>query len=176
MTTSECMACGGMVSNRLSSCPHCGEPFDPRSSQMGLEGQGPLGPNEKFCPACDGRISLSSDNCPKCGTSQMSTAGSPGRFCSACGTQIHAMAEMCPQCGVRQASAGRSRQASSEGAGGLAVCGSFCIPLLGLILYLVWQDSKPEAAKEVCNWTIAGIVILPILWIIFLGAGLSSIF
>lgn len=176
MSTSECIACGGTVSNRLSSCPHCGEPTDSGSSQMGSEG--PLGPNEKFCPACDGRISLLSEVCPKCGISQMSTAGSLEKFCHACGTQIHTVAEMCPKCGVRQASSGGSGQVSNEGAEGIAKIASFCFPLIGLVLYFVWQDSKPQASKDVCHWALASVIIGFVFYFLFavigIGAGLSG--
>ena len=103
------------------------------------------------------------------------------RFCHACGEQItHTMAEICPKCGVRQAGSGLSKEMRdrNKGAGGVAVIGSFCLPLLGLILYLVWQDSKPQASKDVCHWALAsviiGFVLYALMTVIGIGAGLAS--
>ncbi len=50
---------------------------------------------------------------------------------------------------------------SSTGAGAetplkIASC---CFPLLGAILYFVWKDSKPEAAKDVCKFALIGVGI-----------------
>jgi uncharacterized BrkB/YihY/UPF0761 family membrane protein len=43
-----------------------------------------------------------------------------------------------------------------------------CIPLLGIVMFFVWKDSKPVAAKSALIWALVSIVI----WIIasvFLG-------
>ncbi len=97
------------------------------------------------------------------------------RFCHACGEQIHTMAEMCPKCGVRQASAGGSSQGSSEGAPTVAKIGSLCFPIVGLILYFVWQGSKPQASKDVCHWALAGVGIVVLLYFLFGVAALASL-
>ena len=47
---------------------------------------------------------------------------------------------------------------SNEGAGGMKwFC--FFIPLVGLILYLIWKDDKPVAAKECGKFALIGVVI-----------------
>ena len=33
---------------------------------------------------------------------------------------------------------------------------SCCFPLLGAILYFVWKDSKPQAAKDTCTFALVG--------------------
>ena len=35
----------------------------------------------------------------------------------------------------------------------IAAC---CFPLLGAILYFVWKDSKPQAAKAACTFALVG--------------------
>ena len=46
---------------------------------------------------------------------------------------------------------------SNEGAGGMKwLC--FFIPLVGLILYLIWKDDKPVAAKECGKFALIGVV------------------
>ena len=36
---------------------------------------------------------------------------------------------------------------------------SCCIPLVGLVLYFVWKDSKPQASKDVCQFALIGVGI-----------------
>lgn len=84
-----------------------------------------------------------------------------GKFCSACGTNIRKEAWLCPKCGVRQM--GVEKQSSEEdSADAIAKVGSLCVPFpVGLILYFVYKDSKPKAAKDVCTFALigAGIII-----------------
>lgn len=64
-------------------------------------------------------------------------------FCKNCGRQIDDNAVICPACGVAQSNA--SAPVDNGGFGwGLLGC---CIPLVGLILFLVWKDTKPNTAK-----------------------------
>ena len=67
-------------------------------------------------------------------------------YCRKCGAPISDSAQTCPRCGAYQ-SAPQPRQ-TSEDKGGVGLCAlGCCIPLAGLILYLVWKDEKPESAK-----------------------------
>ncbi len=64
-------------------------------------------------------------------------------FCKNCGEQIDDRAVVCPKCGVPQS----TEPATVDNGGvlwGLLGC---CIPLVGLILFLVWKDTKPKTAK-----------------------------
>ena len=64
-------------------------------------------------------------------------------FCKNCGRQIDDNAVICPARGVAQSNA--SAPVDNGGFGwGLLGC---CIPLVGLILFLVWKDTKPNTAK-----------------------------
>lgn len=64
-------------------------------------------------------------------------------FCKNCGQEIDDQAVVCPNCGVAQKDL--NAPADSGGLGwGLLGC---CIPIVGLILFLVWHDSKPNTAK-----------------------------
>lgn len=69
--------------------------------------------------------------------------------------------------------------ANSEDTGsfGWAVLGVF-IPIAGLILWLVWKDTKPQTAIQCRNGFIAGLIGWPALNIIFalIGATLFSVF
>lgn len=66
------------------------------------------------------------------------------KYCKNCGSQIDDKAVICPQCGVQQ-----EPVAAGDGSGsiGWAFLGC-CIPLVGLILFLVWRDTRPNDAKK----------------------------
>lgn len=87
-------------------------------------------------------------------------------FCKNCGTQIHDEAVVCPNCGVSQ----KPTVVDNGGFGwGLLGC---CIPLVGLILFLVWHDTKPKSAKSAGIGALVsvGLGILSYVILIVLGA------
>ena len=67
---------------------------------------------------------------------------------------------------------------SNQGAGGIKwLC--LLVPLLGLVLYLVWQQEKPQAANECGKFALYGVGVsvgLGILSFIFSMAMLSSMY
>lgn len=65
-------------------------------------------------------------------------------FCNNCGKEINDNAVVCVHCGV--ATSNNNAVVDRGGFGwGLLGC---CIPLVGLILFLVWKDTKPNSAKS----------------------------
>lgn len=64
-------------------------------------------------------------------------------FCKNCGQEIADNAAVCIHCGVAQTTA--PQEVDNGGFGwGLLGC---CIPVVGLILFLVWKGNKPKTAK-----------------------------
>ena len=66
------------------------------------------------------------------------------KYCGNCGKEIDNAAVICPHCGMAQ---GKVQDVTDSGSIGWTVLGC-CIPLVGLILFLVWKDQKPDTAKE----------------------------
>ncbi len=64
-------------------------------------------------------------------------------YCRTCGTEIGPNMTTCPSCGASQNISGGS---SDSGSFGWTVLGC-CIPIVGLVLWLVWKNDKPETAK-----------------------------
>lgn len=67
-------------------------------------------------------------------------------------------------------------QPVDNGSFGWAVLGFF-IPLAGLILWLVWKDTKPRDSRQSRNGFIAGIIVQVVLWILYavvMGALMAS--
>lgn len=103
-------------------------------------------------------------------------------FCVKCGTEAAANALFCARCGARLASAAGSevdnqvrdpvQTADPKDEGGFIwSLLAFCIPLVGLILYLKWQTDRPATAKS----CLAGLLIWAVLATIGLLLGLIAL-
>lgn len=49
-----------------------------------------------------------------------------------------------------------------------------CIPLVGLILFLVWKDNKPKTAKAAGIGAIVGVVLCVVYYIVMIVFGLGA--
>lgn len=93
-------------------------------------------------------------------------------FCKNCGNQIEDNAATCPSCGASQ---NTTPQVTDNGGflWGLLGC---CIPIVGLVLFLVWKDTKPKTSKAAGIGALVS-VIIGILWYILvavIGVGIAS--
>ncbi len=82
-------------------------------------------------------------------------------YCKNCGKEISDEAVVCPHCGVQVkqlATTTTSGGADDTGGFGWGLLG-FCIPIVGLILYLVWMNSKPLNAKAAGTGALIGFVL-----------------
>lgn len=96
-------------------------------------------------------------------------------YCRECGTMISAKAISCPKCGATQ---NQATVRQDEASAGLKVL-SFFFPLIGLILFCVYSQNTPNAAKEYGKWALIGFItgiVLTIIACIIMGATISSLF
>ena len=90
-------------------------------------------------------------------------------YCKNCGKEIDDLAVVCPNCGV---ATGNNQPASDDtGSIGWGLLGC-CIPIVGLILFLVWRDTKPKNSKALVS------VCVSVLWYVLMivvgvGAGVA---
>jgi len=80
-------------------------------------------------------------------------------FCGKCGKEVNDEAVVCIHCGCALKEEKSSAPQSTEGAGCFLSGLSFFFPLLGLILYFAWKDSKPKAAKDCGKAALWGFII-----------------
>ena len=95
-------------------------------------------------------------------------------YCKSCGAEIHDQAVVCPHCGVAQ----ETKPAVVDNGGfGWGLLG-FCIPLVGLILYLVWKGEKPRTAKAAGKGALISVIIYVVFYVLMviigLGAGMTG--
>ena len=67
-------------------------------------------------------------------------------YCRKCGALIDDYASVCPKCGTPQNGGSNTPPVVDNGGflWGLLGC---CIPIVGLVLFLVWKDTKPRTAR-----------------------------
>ena len=76
-------------------------------------------------------------------------------FCKNCGAGIDDKAVICPKCGVSQNGVIPGDDTGSIGWGILG----FFLPVVGLILYLIWKDSKPKSALMAGKGALASVIV-----------------
>ncbi|MCR1950033.1 zinc ribbon domain-containing protein [Clostridium sp. DSM 100503] len=89
-------------------------------------------------------------------------------FCKNCGKEIDDNAAVCIHCGV---ATNPTPTVVDNGGFGWGLLGC-CIPIVGLILFLVWKDTKPKTSKAAGIGALVsvGIYILLYLLIFIIGA------
>ena len=87
-------------------------------------------------------------------------------FCKKCGKDVNDEAVICIGCGCSLIEEKTLPSQSNEGAGCFLSGLSFLFPLLGLILYFVWKDSKPQASKDAGKAALWGVAIGIVTWVI----------
>ena len=92
-------------------------------------------------------------------------------FCKYCGAQIDDNAVVCTTCGASQSTA---PAVVDKGGFGWGLLG-YCLPIVGLILFLVWKDTKPKTAKAAGIGALVSVIIAVVYYVIMLvlGVGLS---
>lgn len=88
-------------------------------------------------------------------------------FCKNCGREIDDRAVVCPHCGIQQSDLTVYRGPDNGGYWwGLLGC---CIPLAGLILFLVWKDTKPRTAKAAGTGALVAVVCIVLYYILVIA-------
>lgn len=94
-------------------------------------------------------------------------------FCRNCGAEIDDNAVICPKCGTAQKDLNTSASVEDNGGFGWGFLGC-CIPLVGLILFLVWKDTKPKTSKAAGIGALVGVIIGVLFWILSFLLGVGS--
>ncbi len=80
------------------------------------------------------------------------------KYCSNCGKEVNENAVVCVHCGCAINTSVQKISATGDAPDtGMAVLGFF-IPLVGLILYLMWQNKYPLKAKSAGKGALIGFI------------------
>ncbi len=92
-------------------------------------------------------------------------------FCKNCGKEIDDNAVVCPHCGVIQKEELVQNTVDNGGfLWGLLGC---CIPIVGLILFLVWRDTKPKTSRAAGIGALVGVICVAIYYIVIIVIGVG---
>lgn len=81
-------------------------------------------------------------------------------YCSNCGKEIDDLSKHCVYCGVPTNSQNTSSNIQDDNQTGCLIGGlCFFFPIVGLILYLIWKETKPESAKFAGKWALIGFIV-----------------
>lgn len=87
------------------------------------------------------------------------------KYCTRCGKELVDEAVVCVGCGCSQKN-NRYYKEGDSGSFGWALLGFF-VPLAGLILYLIWNDSYPMRAKSCGKGALTGAITSVVLTVLF---------
>lgn len=91
-------------------------------------------------------------------------------ICNGCGKEVGNNSSVCPYCGTQVNAVGDS----GGFLWGLLGC---CIPIVGLILFLVWKDQKPRSAKAAGIGALISVIlsiIFSIIYFVFIVAVIGT--
>lgn len=108
-------------------------------------------------------------------------------YCTNCGKEINENAPVCVNCGAEQpqqtpvysqdysqdyTQTTQPEKPADKGGflWGLLGC---CIPIAGLILFLVWKDTKPKTAKAAGIGALVSVIISVVYYIIMIALGVG---
>lgn len=91
-------------------------------------------------------------------------------YCKNCGKEIFPDQNICSNCGAQQ----QPIQEKDSGGFGYGVLGFF-FPFIGLILFLVLRESKPNTAKAVGIGALAGEITKALLFILLIVIQVTSV-
>lgn len=112
-------------------------------------------------------------------------------FCSNCGRQLPDGIQFCPNCGAPQQNNMKDTVRRQDGDSAYNAyenqlpapvdnggCGwgmlGFCIPIVGLILFLVWNDSKPRTAKAAGMGALISVLIGILVYALGVGGSIAA--
>ena len=88
-------------------------------------------------------------------------------FCRNCGAELQEDRKDCPRCGAKQE---EIIEIKDKGGflWGLLGC---CVPIAGLVLFLVWQESKPKTARATGIGALVCFIVMVVYYIAIIGLG-----
>ena len=88
------------------------------------------------------------------------------KFCTKCGKELCDEAAVCTGCGCPCTNSNAVANQNDEGGFGWGLIG-FCVPIAGLILYLLWKDQYPKRSKSAGKGALISVIASVVFYIIY---------
>jgi len=101
-------------------------------------------------------------------------------YCSNCGAQVNQGDQHCPYCGAAQNKGGAQQPhfnsngtqvVTVDNGGPLWFLIGFCVPLAGLIIYLIYMQNKPNTAKSAGMGALISVILSVVFTILSVLSG-----
>ena len=93
-------------------------------------------------------------------------------FCRNCGQPIDEHQQVCPNCGAYQQQGPQTPPVVDNGGIGWGILGC-CIPIVGLVLFLVWKDTKPRTAKAAGIGALVAVILYALYYLIVFTSAIT---
>jgi hypothetical protein len=99
-------------------------------------------------------------------------------YCRNCGNEVDDRSTTCPSCGQPTKSTPTTYQSSiSDNGGFLWGLLGFCVPIAGLVIYLIWKEERPNNAKAAGTGALVSVILGVVFYIFaFVLAGIAGAF
>lgn len=128
--------------------------------------------NTKFCPHCGTKIEEKEETLEDILSGKVKSAAESlnanvgnMKFCSHCGKQILKDAVVCPHCGCATEPKASVTDESNKGLNII----SFLLPIVGAILYLVYNEKEPKKAAALGKWALYGLGFTVICYVLLVA-------
>lgn len=91
-------------------------------------------------------------------------------YCKNCGAQIDDQAVVCTFCASAQ---NTTPAVVDKGGFGWGLLG-YCVPVVGLILFLVWKDTKPKTAKAAGIGALVSVILAAVVYVLLFALGFAG--
>lgn len=96
-------------------------------------------------------------------------------YCRNCGKEMPDHAASCPSCGHTTQTAPQNRSSINDDGGFLWGLLGFCVPIAGLVIYLIWKEENPNNAKAAGTGALVSVVLGVVFYIFaFVLAGIAG--
>ncbi|MCF7923756.1 MAG: zinc ribbon domain-containing protein [Candidatus Izimaplasma sp.] len=96
-------------------------------------------------------------------------------YCSNCGNPVTEEQDVCLACGKKLTNSEKKSvsNVSDTGGFGWGLLG-FCIPIVGLILFIVWKEDQPNNAKATGKGALISVIFSVTMYLIMFMLGLGG--
>ena len=119
----------------------------------------------KYCRNCSEEVELGKKYCSNCGFAPLNG----DNYCQQCGIKTQKGQGMCTSCGFKLLSSNSLEVRNTDHDSGMFILG-LLLPIVGLIIYLIFNESQPGKAKSAGKGALWGVSIGFILWIFIVAS------
>ncbi|MDO9629673.1 MAG: zinc ribbon domain-containing protein [Acholeplasmataceae bacterium] len=89
-------------------------------------------------------------------------------YCPNCGSQVRDDQDVCLSCGKSLKMSAQNKVYDEQGSTAAYAVLGFFVPIVGLILYLIWKEERPRAARSAGKGALISVVLGVSLYVVLI--------